>query len=147
MSKVVQGLVTVLGRIMLSTIFLMSAVGNKIPNFNTVAGYMESEGVPLPRVMLAGAIVFLIVGGWSVILGFKARWGAGMLLVFLILATFFFHDFWTFAEAQRQQTETIQFMKNLALMGAMLLIIGNGSGPMSLDNRMAASPNSEAAVN
>ncbi len=66
-----QGLVTVLGRIMIATIFLMSAVGNKIPNFNKIAGYMASEGVPLPKLMLAGAIVFLIAGSLSIIVGFK----------------------------------------------------------------------------
>jgi len=146
----INGVITVFGRIMIATIFLMSAVGNKLPNFEGVAGYMASEGVPVPKVMLAGAIAFLIVGSISLILGYKARVGAGMLLVFLVLATYFFHDFWTQpAEAMWvlslnsevkmpvQQIEMISFMKNLALMGAMLFIIANGPGPMSLDNRQA----------
>jgi putative oxidoreductase len=146
----INGLITVFGRIMLATIFLMSAVGNKIPNFNGVAGYMASEGVPAPKVMLAGAIVFLIAGALSLILGFKARIGATLLLVFLVLATYFFHDFWTQPEDAMwvlslnpevkmpvAQIEMISFMKNLALMGAMLFVIANGPGPMSLDNRQA----------
>ena len=57
-----QATASLLGRLMIATIFLMSAVGNKIPKFNDVATYMASEGVPLPQVMLAGAIVFLIAG-------------------------------------------------------------------------------------
>jgi len=130
----VQGISTVLGRIMIATIFLTSAVGNKIPNFNKVAGYMASENVPMSQVMLVGAIVFLIAGSLSIIVGFKARIGAALLLVFLVLATYFFHDFWTLQDAQAKQDQMIQFMKNLALMGTMVFLMTNGSGRMSLDN-------------
>ena len=133
-SNTIQGVGTLLGRVMIATIFFMSAVGNKIPNFNDVATYMASEGVPLPQIMLAGAILFLIAGSTSLIVGFKARSGAGLLLVFLVLATYFFHDFWNF-EGQEQQMQMIQFMKNLSLMGTMVFLIANGSGAMSLDKR------------
>ncbi len=151
MHTLVQGIVTVVGRVLLATIFLMSAIGNKIPNFNDVAGYMASEGVPAPQIMLVGAIVFLIAGSLSVILGFKARIGAILLLVFLVLATYFFHDFrsqpadamWVLSTNSEvkmplQQIEVISFMKNLALMGAMLFITANGSGPMSLDSKLSS---------
>ena len=87
MNQPLQGAITVVGRSLLSLIFLMSAVGNKIPNFAGVAGYMASEGVPAPKIMLAGAIAFLLLGSLSVILGLKARIGATLLLVFLVLAT------------------------------------------------------------
>jgi putative oxidoreductase len=137
MPRTLQGIVAVLGRVLLCTIFLLSAVGNKVPHFQAVAGYMAKEGVPAPRVMLAGAIVFLIAGSLSVILGYRARVGAALLLVFLALATYYFHDFWTFTEPQARQEQTIQFLKNLGLMGAMLLVIANGTGPMSLDGRSA----------
>lgn len=129
------GLLNLVGRIMLATIFLMSALGNKIPKFNDVAGYMASEGVPMPKLLLAGAIVFLIAGSLSIVVGFKARIGAALLFVFLMLATYFFHDFWTIEDAMQKQNEMIQFMKNMALMGAMTMIIANGAGPMSLDSR------------
>ena len=135
MPRTLQGIVAVLGRLLLCTIFLLSAVGNKIPNFQAVAGYMAKEGVPAPQVMLAGAIAFLIAGSLSVILGYKARIGAALLLVFLVLATYYFHDFWTLSDPQAQQEQMIQFLKNLGLMGAMVLIIANGTGPMSLDER------------
>ncbi len=134
-----QATASLLSRLMIATIFLMSAVGNKIPKFNDVAGYMASEGVPLPHVALAGAIVFLIVGSLSVIAGFKIRFGAALLLVFLVLATYFFHDFWNF-EGQEQQMQMIQFMKNLSLMGTMVFLMANGAGGMSLDARLAARP-------
>ena len=84
----------------------------------------------------------------SIVLGYQARLGASLLLVFLILATYFFHDFWTQpADAMWvlslneevkqpvQQVEMIQFMKNSALIAAMLMIIANGAGAWSIDNR------------
>ncbi|MGY8769772.1 MAG: DoxX family protein [Pirellulales bacterium] len=134
MNPKIQGTVTVLGRIMLSIIFLMSAVGNKIPNFTGTAAYMKMEGVPAPEFMLMGAIFFLIAGSLSIMTGFQARPGAGLLLIFLVLATYYFHDFWTIADPDQAKMEMISFMKNMALMGSMLFIIANGSGPMSLDN-------------
>ncbi len=148
MPPAIQGVTTVAGRFLLTFIFLMSAVGNKIPQFSNVAQMMKGQGVPMPQVMLAGAIVFLLAGSLSIIVGFKARIGASLLLIFLVLATYHFHDFWTWPEDAMwvlsmnsevkmpvQQVEMISFMKNLALMGAMLLIIANGAGPMSLDAR------------
>lgn len=145
MAGTMVGFVSLVGRVMLCTIFVMSAVGNKIPKFNDVVGYMAGEGVPAPKIMLAGAIVFLLVGGASVIVGYKARIGALLLLIFLVLATYYFHDFWTFEEAQAKQQQMIQFMKNLALMGAMVFVIANGAGAWSLD-RCWADPDTRKDV-
>jgi len=128
----ITGVVGVLGRLLIVTIFIMSAVANKIPQFSGVVEYMKSEGVPMPSVMLVGAILFLIAGGLSVLVGYQARIGAILLFVFLVLATYFFHDFWTMEGEQRQE-QTIQFMKNLSLMGTMLFIAANGAGRWSLD--------------
>ena len=130
--KLLQGIVAVTGRVLLCVIFLMAAVGNKIPHFSDVAQLMGSKGIPQPKLMLAGAIVFLLAGSLSVITGYRARIGALLLLVFLALATYYFHNFWAITEAKAQQEQMIQFMKNLSMMGAMLFIIANGPGPMSI---------------
>ncbi len=137
-----QGLLACLGRVMIATIFLVSAAGNKIWKFNEAAGYMAAEGVPqlpvlglpLHKVLLAGAIVFLLLGGLSVAAGYKARVGGFLLLVFLGAATYYFHDFWN-AEPEERPLEMIQFLKNMSLAGTMLFIIANGAGPGSLDRR------------
>jgi putative oxidoreductase len=134
-----SSLISIIGRVLLSAIFLLSAVGNKIPHFNDVAKIMETAGVPSPQILLPGAIVFLIVGGLSVALGYMARFGALLLLVFLVLATYYFHAFWKL-EGQEQQMQMIEFMKNTALGGAMLFILANGSGAGSLDARPAKPP-------
>jgi putative oxidoreductase len=119
---------------MITMIFLMSAIGNKIPNFSAVIKYMASEGVPFPSVMLVGAILFLIIGSLSVVTGYRIRIGAGMLLIFLILATYFFHDFWTF-EGEAAQQQMIQFLKNLSLMGTMVFLMANGGGACCLSSK------------
>jgi len=124
-----------LGRLMLCAIFFMSTVANKIPQFQSTVEKMTEAGVPYPSVALVGAIVFLIVGSISVVVGLKARVGALLLLVFLIAATYYFHDFWNY-QADQQQAQMIQFMKNLGLAGGVLLIIGNGPGPWSLDGHI-----------
>ncbi len=134
MNSALQGPLSLIGRVLLCAIFLLSAVGNKIPQFESVKGYMASEGVPMPALALVGAIVFLICGSLAVISGYQARFGAGLLAVFLVLATYYFHDFWKL-EGQARQMEMIQFLKNLSLMGTMVFLIANGSGPLSLDNR------------
>src|ERR1700676_4731959 len=133
MSQALQGPLTVAGRVLLCTIFLMAAVGNKIPHFSDVAKFMESAGVPAPQLLLVGAIAFLVVGSVSVIVGYKARVGAALLFTFLVLASFYFHAFWK-VEGQAQQEQMVHFMKNLSMMGAMLFITANGSGPRSLDS-------------
>ena len=138
MVRVLQGLVSVAGRIALAAIFLMSTLGYKIPNFNGAAQLMASKGIPAPRLMLVGAIVFLIVGSLSVIAGYKTRFGAALILVFLVLASYYFHNFWTLSDPKAQQEQMIHFMKNLSMMGAMLFIIANGPGAFSLDSRPAA---------
>jgi putative oxidoreductase len=132
----IQGPLAFFGRLLLGTIFFMAAVGNKIPHFSDVAKIMESAGVPAPQFLLVGAIVFLIAGSLSVIVGYKARIGAGLLLTFLVLATYYFHPFWKL-EGQAQQEQMIQFMKNLSMMGALLFIMANGAGPMSVDSRLS----------
>jgi putative oxidoreductase len=129
-----MAIVSILGRILLCAIFLLSAVGNKIPKFDQVAGFMEAKGVPLPRYALMAAIAFLIVGSLSVIAGFRARFGAFLLALFLIPTTYYFHNPAAHpAESPEAQAEMIQLMKNAALFGAMLFIIANGSGAGSLD--------------
>jgi len=145
--QAVQGLLSLVARLMITGIFLASAVMNKIPNFSNVAEGMAGKGIPQPKILLAGAIAFLILGSVSLILGFKARWGALLLLIFLAAATYYFHAFWRVAPAERG-IELTNFLKNVALMGTMLFFIANGAGPWSLDARLAGSNESleEAAA-
>lgn len=140
--KDLQGPLSLLGRIMLCAIFLSSTAAQKIPHFAEVAKSMAKEGVPAPEVMLGGAIAFLILGSVLVIIGWKARFGAGLLFIFLVLATYFYHDFWNMPPAYFEN-QVAHSLKNLGLGGAMLFIIANGPGAWSLDTCFAAKPSAE----
>jgi len=133
----VQGFVALVARLLMATIFLASAIGNKIPQFSKTAEYMATEGVPNPKFALFGAIGLLLLGGLSLIAGAWTRLGAGFLFVFLVAATYYFHDFWSFADAGQRQLQTIQFMKNLAIGGGLLGLMAFGGGPWSVDGWIA----------
>jgi putative oxidoreductase len=135
MPQSLQAPLAIVGRLCLVAIFALSAVSNKIPNFSKVADDMASAGVPFPTFALAGAIVFLLVGSVSVLAGYQARFGALLLLLFLIPATYYFHAPWKAATPADGTQQMIHLLKNLGLMGAMLLIMAAGPGPGSLDAR------------
>jgi len=119
-----------LGRVLYAFIFVMGG-------FNHVrmqgVAYTTAHGVPLASVAvpLAGAIALL--GGLSVAFGFKARWGAWLLVIFLVPVTFTMHNFWAVKDAAAAQMQQIMFIKNMSMLGAALLIAHFGSGPLSLD--------------
>jgi len=124
-----QRFVPFVGRVLLSAIFLLSGLG-KIGNFEGTQQYMAAFGMPFTGFFLVCAIIFEVFGGLSLLLGFKARWGASALIIFLIPATLVFHT--NFSE----QIQMIMFMKNLAIMGGLCLVVAYGSGPFSLDERL-----------
>lgn len=122
-----------IGRILVAAIFLWSGIG-KIAGFAGTLGYMTSQGVPLAEVALVITIIVEIGAALMLIVGWYARLGATALLIWMIPVTLIFHAFWAVPPDQVQM-QMIQFFKNLGLMGAMLLIIGFGSGPYGVDAR------------
>ena len=93
---------------------------------------MASVLVPISGVMA-------LAGGLSIVLGYKAKWGAWILVVFLVPVTVTMHRFWGLADPQMATMQTIMFMKNLSMLGAALLIAYFGAGPLSLDAPSAQS--------
>jgi putative oxidoreductase len=126
-SKGAQGL----GRVALATIFILSGLG-KLAAWRGTAAYAASKGVP--EALLAIATAFELLGGVSVLLGFRARWGALALLIFLVPVTLVFHNFWA-APPPQQQLEMVNFLKNLAIAGGLLIVFGRGAGALSIDSR------------
>jgi putative oxidoreductase len=131
-----QGFVALLARVLLSAIFVLSGV-NKIMDWSGTEGYMESKEMPLVPLLHVGAIVFELGGGLLVLSGFKARWGAVALILFIIPATLIFHNFWAVPETQRQE-QMINFLKNVAILGGLLMVVAFGPGGFSLDRRLSA---------
>jgi putative oxidoreductase len=116
-----------IGRILLVLIFLQSGIG-KIENFGGTVQYMASYGMPYTNFFLVGAIFFELVGSATVILGYFARFGALLLLIFLIPTTLIFHS--NFAD----QVQMIMFMKNVSMLGGCLIVLASGAGRFSLDS-------------
>jgi len=121
------------GRILLASIFIWSGL-DKTGNFAGTASYMAGQGIPLAEAALALSIIIEVGGGLMLIFGWKARWAALAILLWLIPVTLIFHNFWA-VEAAQVQMQTIHFMKNLGIMGGMLYVMAFGAGPLSLDQR------------
>ncbi|HZF10361.1 MAG TPA: DoxX family protein [Thermoanaerobaculia bacterium] len=118
-----------LGRICYSAIFILS--GPHHFEAGTIS-YAASAGVPMPSVLVPLSGVISILGGLSIALGFKARWGAWLIVLFLVPVTLYMHRFWGIADAQAAQMQMINFMKNLSMLGAAFFFAVVGSGPASL---------------
>lgn len=127
----IERLASVAGRVLLSLIFLVSGVG-KIFDWSGTASYMEAHGMRAVPLFLIAAVVLEILGGVSLLLGCRARWGALALAVFLVPATIIFHNF-LLAEGAERQAQTIQVLKNVAILGGLLFVLGRGAGPYSVD--------------
>jgi putative oxidoreductase len=113
-----------LGRLLLSVIFVLSGLG-KIPHFHDVAGMMGQKGIPLATVALVISLLIEIGGGLMVLTGFGARYAALIMFLWLIPVTLVFHHFWGIPEAAKEE-QMINFLKNVAIMGG-LLILAHGS--------------------
>lgn len=120
-----------LGRIFVAAIFLQSGI-DKLLNFDKTVKLMASKAMPMPDILLVPSIVILIAGGTMLLVGWKARWAALALIGFMIPATLVFHSFWTYPETQFVN-QFHHFFKNLAIIGALFLVMGMGSGKMSFD--------------
>jgi len=98
-------------------------------------GYAAAHGVPLASLAVPISGVLAIIGGLSILLGYKSKYGAWLLVVFLVPVTLIMHRFWGVADPMTAMMQQVNFMKNLSMLGAALLIAYFGSGPLSLDNR------------
>lgn len=108
------------GRVLLSVLFILSAVG-KIVSWDVNAQFLASKGLPLIPVLLGAATVVELAGGLALLFGWQVRWGALLLFLYLIPTTLLSHNFWALSGAERQ-TEMVNFLKNLAIMGGLLAV-------------------------
>jgi putative oxidoreductase len=119
-----------LGRILMSVIFLVAGL-NKFSNMAGTQHFMAAMGMPraiVPPLALIAATIE-VLGGLSLILGFKVRYAAIILFLFLIPVTIVFHVI---------PDQPVHVMKNLAIMGGLLIVAAQGPGALSLDERRAS---------
>jgi putative oxidoreductase len=115
--------IVTLGRIIFGAYFIYSGFGH-FKNEKGLTGYAKSKGVPSARtaVLLTGAM--LIVGGLGVLLNSYVSESATLLLIFLIPTTLMMHAFWRISDPMHKMSDQVNFFKNLALIGALLMLAG-----------------------
>jgi len=118
------------GRLLYSLIFVMASLGHFSQG---TINYAAAHGVPFATVAVPVSGILSLLGGLSVALGYKAKWGAGLLALFLIPVTVMLHNFWAIQDPVTAQMHQVMFMKNVSMLGGALLIFNFGSGPLSLD--------------
>ena len=124
--------VVLLGRVLFSFIFIVKSFDHF--SKESVA-YATLMGVPMPSLLvpIAGIIAFL--GGMSILLGYKPKIGAILIILFLVPTTFMMHKFWSTSDVYHAMMHEYCFMKNLAMIGSALMISYFGTGPLSLSKQ------------
>ena len=115
-----------IGRIFISLVFLLSGI-NKIGNYEGTVGWMESLG--MPGIFLIPAIILEIGAPISIMIGYKLKISAALLIILCIATAVIFHNDFS------NQMQLISFMKNIALAGGFLFIVVNGAKDFSLDKK------------
>jgi putative oxidoreductase len=121
--------VTLLGRIFYSAIFILAAPGHFQAGHIQYAAQM---GVPMPNILVPLSGVIALLGGLSILLGFKAKCGAWLIVIFLVPITLMMHKFWGLPDPQMAMMQQAMFMKNVSMLGGALIIAHFGSGPLSI---------------
>jgi putative oxidoreductase len=111
-----------IGRIIFGGYWLMAAL-NHFKNLAHMSEYAKAKGTPLPKLAVAGTGVLLLAGGLSMLLGVYAPVGIALLIVFLLGVSLQMHTFWKLDDPQIKQIEMINFTKNMALIGALLMFL------------------------
>ena len=112
----------VLGRAIFGGFFLYNGI-NHLLHEKMMSQYAAAKGTPVPDAAVTASGAMLIVGGLSVLAGVKPRHGLAAIIGFLIPVSLQMHRFWEEQDPEKKMTETIHFMKNMALVGAALTMM------------------------
>ena len=110
-----------IGRILFGGYWLMSGI-NHFKMRKMLEGYTASKGIPMPSLVVSLSGIILMLIGLSVILGIYVEWTLLILAIFLAAVSVFMHNFWTITDPNAKMTDMIHFMKNMALLGAALMM-------------------------
>jgi uncharacterized membrane protein YphA (DoxX/SURF4 family) len=114
--------VNILGRVIFGGYFIFSGI-HHFTDLKMMTGYAQSKKAPMPQVSVIITGIILVLGGISYIFNYHLTLGSVLLILFLLGATFMMHDFWTVKDSQQKMGEMVNFLKNFALIGALLLML------------------------
>ena len=124
--------ITLVGRILFSAIFIMSGF---LHFSQQEIAYAAQAGVPMAGVLVRASGLLALAGGLSILLGYRAKIGAWLLVLFLVPVTITMHNFWAVKDPMMAQIQMAMFLKNVTMLGGALLISQFGAGRWSLDAR------------
>lgn len=133
MSNTVQNALNLLGRVLLAALFLPAGI-SKLTGFSGTVGYIASVGLPMPALGAALAVLVEIAGSLALLAGYGTRVAALVLAVFTLVASVFFHAYWS-APAEQAFVVQLLFFKNIAVVGGLLVLAAQGAAGWSLDAR------------
>ena len=131
MNNSLQNTLALVGRVLLAWLFVPAGFG-KMAGFSGAVGYATSVGLPMPEVGVAVGLLIELVGGLMLLVGFMTRPAAVLLAFFTLVASFFFHAYWSLP-ADQAMMQQLMFNKNLAISGGLLAFAAFGAGRWSLD--------------
>ncbi len=111
-----------IGRILFGGFFIMNGV-NHFLHLKNMVGYSQSKGIPMPKTAVIGTGVLLILGGLGIVVGAYIPYAVACLALFLIPTTFMMHQYWKIQDPMARMGDQIHFMKNMALLGAALMLL------------------------
>jgi len=120
-----------LARILISAIFLISGI-QMLMHFDSTAHMLGEKGIPLATVATAISILIEIGGAIMIIIGWQTKLAAAIQFIYLIPVTIMYHNFWA-APPQLHDVQQVNFLKNLAIMGGLLILATRGAGASSVD--------------
>ena len=126
---VLENLLILVARIFISSLFLWAGVTRV---FRWKASTLDMQSKRMPGSLLPAAILLQIIGGLSVLLGYETRIGTLLLIVFVIPWAIKMHDFWNLQDPDRT-TEKMMFMKSVAVLGGLLLLLVTGAGSFAFN--------------
>jgi len=126
-----NNVIVLVARILIAQVFLLTALAG-----SPTAGYLTSLGVPSPAFWSAIAIAVEWIAGFSLIFGVATRYGALLAILYVIVATALAHRYWEYPQAQ-QVAQYTNFIKNLAIIGGLLLLFVQGAGRFSIDRMLS----------
>jgi uncharacterized membrane protein YphA (DoxX/SURF4 family) len=115
-------IIFLIARIVLGLYYLYSA-SNHFFKVKMMAGYTTSKGVPAPEVFVIVTGILLLIGGASILTGYKPTIGIIALVIFFIPVTFLMHNFWTLSDQMMKMVEMVNFLKNIALLASAVMLL------------------------
>ena len=115
--------------------FYLTSAMNILSNWNGIASELATKHVPIPPLILLVVLLVIVMGSISLLFGYHTRHGAVMLFGLTMVAAFVMHDYWHYSDTGARAAQFQIFIRDFAICGGLLLMVGMGPGPFAVDNQ------------